>query len=297
MNDKKIMLVFVNFCMYNEYGGGNDMKFRRLLNLLTIVTLLTLSACAEKEAVKPAEEKKENTALNQEGKNSAEKKEEVQKKEEGQIGIATTVEELKQHIDKRGYILYTDHPIRRVTSEDGRRTDISNYGDLIVNVHTGEPLENAPTDLIKEGFTFMTRGQDPSFQYKSWDEISNLERALVKAVYVSVRSLRVLEAPARQGDFSNDEITGALAYLRKGGESDYMAPVAQSETDSGLYAKYEMMKKSWRELANIEKPKENKVAFSEAYEKARQETNNMIGVLNILLSKNYKERLSKLPSK
>ncbi|MBY0598504.1 hypothetical protein [Bacillus bingmayongensis] len=277
------------------------MKCKRLLNIITIAVLLILSACTEKEAAKPAEEKtesqKKNKALNEKDKASTEKKQDGQKKEEGQIGIQTTVEELKQYIDKRGYILYTDHPIRRVTSEDGRTTDISNYGDLIVNARTGEPLENAPSDLIKDGFAFMTVGQDPSFQYKSWDEISNLERALVKAVYVSIRALRVLEAPARQGDFSNDEITGALAYLRKGGEFDYMAPAAQSETDSGLYEKYEIMKKSWRELANIEKPEENKVAFSEAYEKARQETNNMIGVLNILLSKNYEERLSKLPSK
>ncbi|WP_243523287.1 hypothetical protein [Bacillus pseudomycoides] len=34
------------------------MKYKQLLNLLTIVALLTLAACAEKEAVKSAEEKK-----------------------------------------------------------------------------------------------------------------------------------------------------------------------------------------------------------------------------------------------
>ena len=50
-------------------------------------------------------------------------------------------------------------------------------------------------------------------------------------------------------------------------------------------------------IRKIEKPKNNKEAFSQAYEKARQETNNMIGVLNILLSKNYEERLSEFPSK
>lgn len=297
MNDKKIMLVLVNFCMYNEYGGGNDMKYKQLLNLLTIVALLTLAACAEKEAVKSAEEKKENTALNQERKNSTEKKQDVQKKEEGQIGIATTVEELKQHTDKRGYIFYEDHPIRRITGEEGRTTNIMNYGDSILNVRTEEPLENAPSDLVNEGFKFMTVGQNSSFQYKSWDEATNLERALVKAVYVSVQAFRVLEVPARKGDFSNKEIAGALTYLRKGGEFDYMAPVAQSETDLGLYQKNEMLKKTWNQLASIEKPEKNKEAFSEAYEKARQETNNMIGVLNILLSKNAQERLSELPSK
>ncbi|MDM5189095.1 hypothetical protein QUF99_17810 [Bacillus sp. DX4.1] len=271
------------------------MKYKRLLNLLTIVALLTLSACAEKEAVKSAEEKKENTASNQEGKNSTEKKQDVQKKEDGQIGIATTVEELKQHTDKRGYIFYTDHPIRRITGEEGRTTNIMNYGDSILNVRTEEPLEDAPPDLVNEGFKFMTVGQNSSFQYKSWDEATNLERALVKAVYVSVQAFRVLEVPARKGDFSNKEITGALTYLRKGGEFDYMAPVAQSETDLGLYPKNEMLKKTWNQLASIEKPEKNKKAFSEAYEKARQETNNMIGVLNILLSKNAQERLSELP--
>lgn len=282
--------------MYNEYGGGNDMRYK-VLNLITIVAVLTLSACAEKEAAKPVEEKKENTSFNQKEKNSTEKKQDAQEKEEGQIGVATTVEELKQHTDKRGYIFYTDHPIRRITGEEGRTTNICNYGDQVLNIRTGEPLENAPANLVKEGLTFMTVGQNPSIQYKSWDEATNLERALVKAVYVSVQAFRVLEVPARKGDFSNAEITGALAYLRKAGDFDYMAPVAQSETDLGLYQKNEMMKKTWNKLANIEKPENNKAAFSEAYEKARQETNNMIGVLNILLSKNYEERLSELPSK
>lgn len=39
-------------------------------------------------------------------------------------------------------------------------------------------------------------------------------------------------------------------------------------------------------------------AFTDAYAyaHARQETNNMIGILNILLSKNAEERLEKLPN-
>lgn len=283
------MLVSVNFCMYNECGGGNGMRYKRLLNLITIVALLTLSACAEKEAVKSVEEKKEKI--------STEKKQDVQKKEEGKIGVETTVEELKQHVDKHGYIFYADHPIRRITDEEGWTTNIMNYGDKVLNIRTGESLENAPANVVKEGFTFITVGQNPSIQYKSWDEATYLERALVKAVYMSVQAFRVLEVPARKGDFSDAEITEALAYLRKGGDFDYQAPVAQSETDLGLYKKNEMLKKTWNQLANIEKPEKNKEAFSEAYEKARKETNNMIGVLNILLSKNYEERLSELPSK
>lgn len=56
------------------------------------------------------------------------------------------------------------------------------------------------------------------------------------------------------------------------------------------------MKQSWEQLATVEDPENNKEAFKEAYANARQETNNMIGILNILLSKNAEERLEKLPS-
>ncbi|MEH6848903.1 hypothetical protein [Bacillus pseudomycoides] len=276
---------------------------KTIVSTMLAASLFTLSACKEKEVVKPVEKKeesqKEHVESDKTEKVTTEKeKQNVQKKEEGQIGVQTTVEELRQHIDKRGYILYTDHPIRRVTSENGRVTDISNYGDSVVNIRTEEPLENLSSDLVKEGYAFMTVKENPSFQYQSWDEITNLERALVKAVYASVPALRVLETPARKGDFSNTaEITAALTYLRKGGEFDCMAPVAQGEVDQGLFQKNDKVKKSWSKLANIENPKENKTAFSQAYEEARQETNNMIGLLNILLSKNYKERLAQLPNK
>lgn len=284
--------------------GGARMKYKKILvNTMLVGALLTLSACEEKEVVKPVEKKtesqKEHVTSDKTEKVTTEKeKKDGQKKEEGQIGIQTTVEELQQHIDKRGYILYTDNPIRRVTSENSRVTDISNYGDSVINIRTEESLENLSPDLVKEGYAFMTVKENPSFQYKSWDEITNLERALVKAVYASVPALRVLEAPARKGDFSNTaEITAALTYLRKGGEFDYMAPVAQGKVDQGLFQKNDKLKKSWSKLANIENPKENKVAFSQAYEEARKETNNMLGLLNILLSKNYEERLSQVPSK
>lgn len=280
------------------------MNYKKIIvSTMLAASLFTLSACKEKEVVKPVEKKeesqKEHVASDKTEKVTTEKeKQDVQKKKEGQIGIQTTVEELQQHIDKRGYIFYTDHPIRRVTSENNRTTDISNYGDSVIHIRTEEPLENLSSDLVKEGYAFITVQQESSFQYKSWDEITNLERALVKAVYASLPAFRVLEAPARKGDFSNTaEITEALTYLRKGGEFDYMAPVAQGEVDQGLFQKNDKVKKSWSKLANIENPKGNKTAFSQAYEEARQETNNMIGLLNILLSKNYKERLSQLPSK
>ncbi|MDM5188382.1 hypothetical protein QUF99_13955 [Bacillus sp. DX4.1] len=170
---------------------------KTIASTMLVASLFTLSACKEKEVVKPVEKKEESqkehiTPDKTEEVTTEKEKQDVQKKEEGQIGIQTTVEELRQHIDKRGYILYTDHPIRRVTSENNRVTDISNYGDSVINIRTEEPLENLSSDLVKEGYAFMTVQQDPSFQYKSWDEITNLERALVKAAYASVPVLRVL---------------------------------------------------------------------------------------------------------
>ncbi|MEI4803211.1 hypothetical protein WAZ07_18320 [Bacillus sp. FJAT-51639] len=103
-----------------------------IVSTMLTASLFTLSACKEKEVVRPVEKKEE------------------------QIGIQTTVEELRQHIDKRGYILYTDYPIRRVTSENNWATNISNYDDAVINIRTEEPLENLLSDVVKEGHAFIT---------------------------------------------------------------------------------------------------------------------------------------------
>ncbi|MDM5188052.1 hypothetical protein QUF99_12195 [Bacillus sp. DX4.1] len=268
------------------------MIHRKTLSILTLITtIFTLSACGEKEAAKSVETKQEIKKDNV----TVPKKEskEEPKKKEGQIGIQTKDEELKEHVDKNGYIFYTEHPIRRVTSDDGKRTNIFNYGDSFINLNTEEPLVNLPKEYIPKAFSFVTDYNDPSFQYRTWDETTNLERALIKTVFVSFSVFRILDVPGKQGDFSSPEIKDALSYIQRGGSFEYAAPAPQSQSDIGLYEKCGIMKKSWEQLAAVENPENNKDAFKDAYANARQETNNMILMLNILLSKNAEERLAK----
>ena len=69
-----------------------------------------------------------------------------------------------------------------------------------------------------------------------------------------------------------------------------MAPVAQHTYDITLTKLYDKARASWAKLAAID-PEQDEAAFAENYTEARTEANNVMGLLNILLSTNEEERL------
>lgn len=213
--------------------------------------------------------------------------------EEGKIGVDSTLEELKQkYADKLGYIRVplNDHPVRRVSEEGSKNINIANYSDAVVNMNTGIPIHSDSQRLIDDAFPFFTTVQAPEVSYVSWEEATNLERAMVKTLFISRQALLLTEDAMKNKDYTSQSFTDSMEFFKNAAEFDSMAPVAQHTYDITLTKLYDKARESWAKLAAID-PKQDEAAFAEKYTEARTEANNVMGLLNILLSTNEEERL------
>lgn len=213
--------------------------------------------------------------------------------EEGKIGVDSTLEELKQkYADKLGYIRVplNDHPVRRVSEEGSKNINIANYSDAVVNMNTGIPIHSDSQRLIDDAFPFFTTVQAPEVSYVSWEEATNLERAMVKTLFISRQALLLTEDAMKNKDYTSQSFTDSMEFFKNASEFDSMAPVAQHTYDITLTKLYDKARESWAKLAAID-PEQDEAAFAEKYTEARTEANNVMGLLNILLSANEEERL------
>ncbi|WP_413375624.1 hypothetical protein [Paenibacillus taichungensis] len=213
--------------------------------------------------------------------------------EEGKIGVDSTLEELKQkYADKLGYIRVplNDHPVRRVSEEGSKNINIANYSDAIVNMNTGIPIHSDSQRLIDDAFPFFTTVQAPEVSYVPWEEATNLERAMVKTLFISRQALLLTEDAMKNKDYTSQSFTDSMEFFKTAAEFDSMAPVAQHTYDITLTKLYDKARDSWAKLAAID-PEQDEAAFAEKYKEARTEANNVMGLLNILLSTNEEERL------
>ncbi|UPK44937.1 hypothetical protein [Paenibacillus pabuli] len=213
--------------------------------------------------------------------------------EEGKIGLDSTLEELKQkYADKLGYIRVplNDHPVRRVSEEGSKNINIANYSDAVVNMNTGIPIHSDSQRLIDDAFPFFTTVQAPEVSYVSWEEATNLERAMVKTLFISRQALLLTEDAMKNKDYTSQTFTDSMEFFKNAAEFDSMAPVAQHQYDITLTKLYDKARDVWGKLAAID-PVQDEAAFAEMYKAARTEANNTMGLLNILLSTNEEERL------
>ncbi|CAM3315974.1 hypothetical protein HP548_28260 [Paenibacillus taichungensis] len=213
--------------------------------------------------------------------------------EEGKIGVDSTLEELKQkYADKLGYIRVplNDHPVRRVSEEGSKNINIANYSDAVVNMNTGIPIHSDSQRLIDDAFPFFTTVQAPEVSYVSWEEATNLERAMVKTLFISRQALLLTEDAMKNKDYTSQSFKDSMVFFKNAAEFDSMAPVAQHTYDITLTKLYDKARESWAKLAAID-PEQDEAAFAEKYTEARTEANNVMGLLNILLSTNEEERL------
>ncbi|WP_315794657.1 hypothetical protein [Paenibacillus sp. BIC5C1] len=213
--------------------------------------------------------------------------------EDGKIGLDSTLEQLKQeYADKLGYIRVplNDHPVRRVSEEGSKNINIANYSDAVVNMNTGIPIHSDSQRLIDDAFPFFTTVQAPEVSYVSWEEATNLERAMVKTLFISRQALLLTEDAMKNKDYTSQSFTDSMEFFKNAAEFDSMAPVAQHTYDITLTKLYDKARDVWGKLAAID-PKQDEAAFAEKYTEARTEANNVMGLLNILLSANEEERL------
>lgn len=197
-----------------------------------------------------------------------------------------------QYADKLGYIRIPldDHPVRRVSEEGSKNINVANYSDTVVDMNAEVPIHANTQRLIDDAFPFFTTVQAPDVTYITWDEATNLERAMVKTLFISREGLLITEDAMNNKDYSSQSFQDSMDFFRVTAKFESMAPVAQHPYDITLSELYDKARKSWGELASMD-PEQDEAAFAEKYQTARTDANNAMGLLNILLSTNEEERM------
>jgi hypothetical protein len=255
-----------------------------------------LSACGggAKEAASPApaQEAAEATATEPSGADTAIEDKESNAAEPASNATETLKELQDQYADKLGYIRIPldDHPVRRVSEEGSKNINVANYSDTVVDMNAEVPIHANTQRLIDDAFPFFTTVQAPDVTYITWDEATNLERAMVKTLFISREGLLITEDAMNNKDYSSQSFQDSMDFFRVTAKFESMAPVAQHPYDITLSELYDKARKSWGELAVMD-PEQDEAAFAEKYQTARTDANNAMGLLNILLSTNEEERM------
>jgi len=277
---------------------GWTQPIRMFTAIFSLAAVLTACGGGAKEAAsqEPAQEAgAELTADSTQtsGADTAAEESESNTSEPASAGTESTLKELQEeYADKLGYIRIPldDHPVRRVSEEGSKNINVANYSDTLVDMNAEVPIHANTQRLIDDAFPFFTTVQAPDVTYITWDEATNLERAMVKTLFIAREGLLITEDAMNTKDYSSQSFQDSMDFFRVTAKFESMAPVAQHPYDITLSELYDKARKSWGELAAMD-PKQDEAAFAEKYQTARTDANNAMGLLNILLSTNEEERM------
>lgn len=233
------------------------MKWTQPIRMFTLIFSLAavLSACGggAKEAAsqEPAQEAgAELTADSTQtsGADPAAEESESNASEPASAGTESTLKELQEeYADKLGYIRIPldDHPVRRVSEEGSKNINVANYSDTVVDINAEVPIHANTQRLIDDAFPFFTTVQAPDVTYITWDEATNLERAMVKTLFISREGLLITEDAMNNKDYSSQSFQDSMDFFRVTAKFESMAPVAQHPYDITLSELYDKARKSW----------------------------------------------------
>ena len=91
----------------------------------------------------------------------------------------------------------------------------------------------------------FTTVQAPDVTYITWDEATNLERAMVKTLFISREGLLITEDAMNNKDYSSQSFQDSMDFFRVTAKFESMAPVAQHPYDITLSELYDKARKSW----------------------------------------------------
>jgi hypothetical protein len=222
--------------------------------------------------------------------------EESSSADDGKIGKDSTLEELKQqYADKLGYIRIplTEHPVRGVSEEGSKNINVANYSDTVVDMNAEVPIHSDSQRLIDDAFPFFTTVQAPDESYVTWEEATNLERAMVKTLFIAREGLLITEDAMKNKDYSSTSFQDSKDFFSITAKFESMAPVAQHPYDITLTTLYDKARTSWGKLAEMD-PEQDEAAFAEMYKTTRADANNAMGLLNVVLSTNEEERIKEI---
>lgn len=195
--------------------------------------------------------------------------------------------------DEEGFINFDldDQPIRNITSEDGKINNITNYSDHFIDmleevafVYPEENLEVLYKFVVTQGPEIVEGYDgDDDIDFRPFDELTNLERAMLSAVGFTAPLLNGIEEMIMTESFDEEAYEVIIDQFDIIGAPSVLIPAPQSLYDYELFNIMLMIKESWLSFSQFEDPEEDYDAFIESYLQLRQVTNNIFAYLFITI--------------
>ncbi|MCM3759116.1 hypothetical protein M3197_16890 [Sporosarcina aquimarina] len=210
---------------------------------------------------------------------------------EGNFPDNLTQEEYEKLSKEQGIVRYApdDHPIRGITSQGGKVTNVTNLTDALIDIAESRAYQLSDS-VVPEAYQLFlqTRADEfantPDSQYRTWEEATNLERSIMQIVLLTAPSLNDLGYLIENDEFEHPVFPIIQEDFFNLGSPTVLVPGPQTGTDLALFEEMMKMKSMWEELGKFENPSENKEAFEETYKTLRSETNNIIVRVNYALT-------------
>ncbi len=153
--------------------------------------------------------------------------------------------------DGRIYFALDEQPIRSIiSSHDENMIHVTNYSDAIIEIVEAQAY-TLDEELIEEAYKFFINnppaellGTDPN-EYRTWEEATNLERALIQSVYLIGPLLNKLSLIVNYELYDHDSLPTLLEELEKIGSPTALIPAPQSLLDYQLYDNIASVQMMW----------------------------------------------------
>lgn len=203
----------------------------------------------------------------------------------------TEREIVEKYMDDEGriYFDFDEDPIRSVKEMDNDVTHIMNYSDAYIDI-----LENKayvlPDEKIDGAYNLFISNlpagaeQTDASDYRTWEEATNLERAIMQIVVLTGPLINDLEVMMEHDIYESSGFNHVLNEFYELGNPMVIIPAPQTYYDMQLYQNMQMMHSLWGEIGKFEHAADHKEDFNELYTELRQETNNLIVRVNRTLN-------------
>ncbi|HLS66283.1 MAG TPA: hypothetical protein VK029_04725 [Pseudogracilibacillus sp.] len=213
--------------------------------------------------------------------------------DEGNFPAHTEKEIFRDFADDDGWIEFEldDQPVRNITSEDGKINNITNYSDHFIDitsdvalVYPEEHIEALYNIVISQPADFIEGYDgDGNIPFRTFDEITSLERAILASIGMTGPLLNVLDEMIMEDSIDEETYEVIIEQFDKLGSPTVLIPAPQNLTDYELFNIMLIVKDSWMQLASYEDMHEDYDSFVETYTGLREMTNNLFAYLYVTI--------------
>ncbi|MCG3087925.1 hypothetical protein [Sporosarcina cyprini] len=210
--------------------------------------------------------------------------------EEGNMVKEHTIQEYMEMVEKNGGLVrfeLDDYPVRAIESDN--ISNITNLGDAYIDISEFAAYEVPPEEIPFIYDWFLSVQPDdlkgtPASEYRTWEQATNLERGIMKMVYLTAPSLNDLGYIIENDEFDHPAFNVICQDFFQLGSPSVLIPAPQTGTDMTMYDIMINMKYKWEKIGKFENPAENKEEFEKVYKELRSETNNLLVRINFVLT-------------